>query len=89
MISTPAIEPAISTLPVKNQLIANVSRVPNVRQLIAFRMERVCVSAPRNKITRRAFLFAGQSLSSGRSRPTAGSAQAWVGSLAGIENSLI
>jgi hypothetical protein len=88
-ISTPAIEPAISTLPVKNQLIANVSRVPSVRQLMAFRMDRVCVSAPRNKITRRASLFVGQSLSSGRSHPTAGLAQAWVDFLAGIENSLI
>jgi hypothetical protein len=54
MISIPAIEPAISTLPVKNQLIANVSSVPNVRQLTALRIDRACVSAPRNKTTRRA-----------------------------------
>jgi hypothetical protein len=51
MISRPAIEPAISTRPVKNQLIANVSRVPSVRQLIALRTDLECVSAPRNKIT--------------------------------------
>ena len=44
----PAIEPAISTLPVKNQLIAKVSRVPRVRQLIALRTDLECVSAPRN-----------------------------------------
>src|ERR1700729_3342064 len=48
MISIPAIEPAISTLPVKNQLIAKVSRVPRVRQLIALRTDLECVSAPRN-----------------------------------------
>jgi hypothetical protein len=54
MISSPAIEPAISTLPVKNQLIANVSSVPNVRQLMALRIDLECVSAPRNKTTRRA-----------------------------------
>jgi hypothetical protein len=48
----PAIDPAISTLPVMNQLIANVSSVPNVRQLTALRTDLVCVSAPRNKITR-------------------------------------
>jgi len=53
-ISIPAIEPAIATLPVKNQLITNVSSVPNVRQLTALRIDRVCVSAPRNKTTRRA-----------------------------------
>jgi hypothetical protein len=51
-ISIPAIDPAISTLPVMNQLIANVSSVPNVRQLTALRTDLVCVSAPRNKITR-------------------------------------
>jgi hypothetical protein len=56
-ISTPAIEPAISTLPVKNQLIANVSSVPNVRQLTALRIDLVCVSAPRNKVTRHASLL--------------------------------
>jgi hypothetical protein len=56
-ISRPAIEPAISTLPVKNQLIAKVSSVPNVRQLMALRIDLVCVSAPRNKITRRASLL--------------------------------
>jgi hypothetical protein len=50
--SIPAIDPAISTLPVMNQLIANVSSVPNVRQLTALRTDLVCVSAPRNKITR-------------------------------------
>src|ERR1700728_1210729 len=54
MISRPAIEPAISTLPVKNQLIANVSSVPSVRQLMALRIDLECVSAPRNKTTRRA-----------------------------------
>lgn len=47
----PAIEPAISTLPVKNQLIAKVSRVPRVRQLMALRTDLECVSAPRNKAT--------------------------------------
>jgi hypothetical protein len=52
-ISSPAIDPAISILPVKNQLIANVSSVPNVRQLRALRTDLVCVSAPRNKTTRR------------------------------------
>jgi len=46
-------EPAISTRPVKNQLIANVSRVPKVRQLMALRTDLECVSAPRNKITTR------------------------------------
>jgi hypothetical protein len=50
MISKPAIEPAISTLPVKNQLIANVSRVPRVLQLMALKTDLECVSAPR-KIT--------------------------------------
>ena len=44
-------EPARPTLPVKNQLIAKVSRVPKVRQLIALRTDRECVSPPRNKIT--------------------------------------
>jgi hypothetical protein len=52
MTSRPAIDPAISTLPVMNQLIANVSSVPNVRQLTALRTDLVCVSAPRNKTTR-------------------------------------
>jgi hypothetical protein len=52
MTSKPAIDPAISTLPVMNQLIANVSSVPNVRQLTALRTDLVCVSAPRNKTTR-------------------------------------
>jgi hypothetical protein len=52
----PAIELAIATLPVKNQLIANVSSVPKVRQLTALRIDRACVSAPRNKTTRRASL---------------------------------
>src|ERR1700730_13721551 len=46
-----ATEPASPTLPVKNQLIAKVSRVPKVRQLIALRTDRECVSPPRNKIT--------------------------------------
>jgi hypothetical protein len=54
MSSRPAIETAISTLPVKNQLIANVSRVPSVRQLTALRTDRECVSAPR-KSTRQLF----------------------------------
>jgi hypothetical protein len=44
-------EPASPILPVKNQLIAKVSRVPKVRQLIALRTDRECVSPPRNKIT--------------------------------------
>src|SRR3981081_3699747 len=46
--SRAAIEPAISTLPVMNQLIANVSSVPNVRQVTALSTDLVCVSAPRN-----------------------------------------
>jgi len=45
--SSPAIEPAISTRPVMNQLIANVSIVPKVRQLMAFSIDLACVSAPR------------------------------------------
>jgi len=53
MISMPAIEPAISTLPVRSQLIAKVSSVPSIRQLTALRTDLVCVSAPRNKTTRR------------------------------------
>jgi hypothetical protein len=57
MNSRAAIDPAISILPVKNQLIANVSSVPKVRQLTAFRTDLVCVSAPRNnKATRPASL---------------------------------
>src|SRR5665213_1238512 len=52
MISRPAIEPAISTLPVMNQLIAKVSSVPSVRQLMALRTDLPCVSAPRNRTTR-------------------------------------
>jgi hypothetical protein len=56
MISMPAIDPAISTLPVMNQLIANVSSVPNIRQLTALSTDLVCVSAPRNKTTRRVSL---------------------------------
>jgi hypothetical protein len=51
MISSPAIEPAISTLPVNSQLIAKVSSVPKVRQLTALRTDLVCVSAPRNDTT--------------------------------------
>jgi hypothetical protein len=50
--SSPAIEPAISILPVMNQLIAKVSSVPNARQLTAFRIDLACVSAPRNDLTR-------------------------------------
>ncbi len=39
-------EPARPTLPVKNQLIAKVSRVPKVRQLIALRtVPRMCIAA--------------------------------------------
>ena len=49
--SRTATEPASPTLPDKNQLIAKVSRVPKVRQLIALRTDRECVSPPRNKIT--------------------------------------
>ena len=44
-------EPASPTLPDKNQLTAKVSRVPKVRQLIALRTDRECVSPPINKIT--------------------------------------
>ena len=44
-------EPASPTLPDKNQLIAKVSRVPKVRQLIALRTDREWVSPPMNKIT--------------------------------------
>jgi hypothetical protein len=44
-------EPASPTLPDKNQLIAKVSSVPKVRQLIALRTDRECVSPPLNKIT--------------------------------------
>src|SRR5260370_3271786 len=42
MTSRPAIEPAISTLPVINQLMAKVSSVPSVRQLTALRTDLVC-----------------------------------------------
>jgi hypothetical protein len=70
-ISSAAIEPAISTLPVKNQLMANVSSVPNVRQLMALRTDLVCVSAPRKKITRRASLIFGHNLTRGTRRPRA------------------
>lgn len=52
----PAIDPAISTRPVMNQLIPNVSSVPKVRQLTALRTDRACVSAPRNKTTGQASL---------------------------------
>src|SRR5450631_527051 len=52
MSSRAAIEPAIAILPVRNQLIANVSSVPRVRQLTALRTDLVCVSAPRNETTR-------------------------------------
>jgi hypothetical protein len=45
-----AIEPANPSLPERNQLIANVSSVPSIRQLIALRIDRACVSCPRNKI---------------------------------------
>jgi hypothetical protein len=69
-ISSPAIDPAISILPVKNQLIANVSSVPNVRQLMALRTDLACVSAPRNKITRRASLTFGRNLTRGARRPS-------------------
>src|SRR4030081_2937273 len=51
MSSSAAIEPAIATLPVRNQLIANVSSVPRVRQLKALRTDLVWVSAPRNETT--------------------------------------
>jgi hypothetical protein len=47
-----AIEPAMAILPVMSQLIANVSSVPRVRQLMAFRTDLACVSAPRNECTR-------------------------------------
>jgi hypothetical protein len=73
MISIPAIEPAISTLPVKNQLIAKVSRVPRVRQLIALRTDLECVSAPRNnKATGALPLNLVLSLPCGGSRPLCG-----------------
>jgi hypothetical protein len=35
-----------------NQLIAKVSSVPRVRQLMALSTDRICVSAPRNETTR-------------------------------------
>jgi hypothetical protein len=54
MISIPAIEPAISTRPVMNQLMANVSSVPNVRQLTALSTDLECVSAAWKKVTRNA-----------------------------------
>ena len=72
MISIPAIEPAISTLPVKNQLIAKVSRVPRVRQLMALRTDLECVSAPRNKTTGALPLLLALSLPCGDSRPLCG-----------------
>jgi hypothetical protein len=50
-ISSPAIDPATSTLPVMNQLIAKVSSVPNVRQLTALSTDLACVSAPLNRAT--------------------------------------
>src|ERR1700712_223335 len=56
MTSRAAIEPAISTLPVRNQLIAKVSSVPRVRQLTALRTDLVCVSVPRNS-TRQGLSF--------------------------------
>src|SRR5258707_6372312 len=59
MSSRAAMEPAISTLPVRNQLIAKVSIVPRVRQLTALSTDLVCVSAPRNKTTRCASLADG------------------------------
>ena len=68
----PAIEPAISTLPVKNQLIAKVSRVPRVRQLMALRTDLECVSAPRNKATGALPLLLALSLSCGDSCPLCG-----------------
>jgi hypothetical protein len=40
-----------------NQLIANVSSVPSVRQLMALRTDLIWVSAPRNKVTRQASLL--------------------------------
>jgi hypothetical protein len=46
-----AIEPASPSLPERNQLIANVSSVPSIRQLVALTIDRACVSCPRNKIT--------------------------------------
>jgi hypothetical protein len=55
--SRPAIDPAISTRPVMNQLIAKVSSVPRVRQLTALRTDLICVSAPRNDATRDAPLL--------------------------------
>lgn len=47
----PAMDPAISILPVMNQLMANVSSVPKVRQLTALSTDLACVSAPRNRTT--------------------------------------
>jgi hypothetical protein len=44
----------MTSLPVMNQLMANVSSVPSVRQLIALRIERACVSAAGNVLTRAA-----------------------------------
>jgi hypothetical protein len=40
-----------------NQLIAKVSSVPRVRQLTALRTDLICVSAPRNDLTRDAPLL--------------------------------
>src|ERR1700716_2971935 len=69
MPSRPAIEPAISTLPVMNQLMANVSSVPSVRQLTAFRTDLVCVSVPRNS-NRQCLLYGvGLNLPRRRTRP--------------------
>ncbi|WP_167558552.1 hypothetical protein [Bradyrhizobium canariense] len=54
-----------------NQLIANVSSVPKVRQLTAFRTDLVCVSTPRNKATR--FVSLAQSMANlTRRRPARG-----------------
>jgi len=48
-----------------NQLIANVSSVPKVRQLTALRTDLVCVSAPRNKTTRCNSLLEGKTYHAG------------------------
>lgn len=45
-------EPASATLPVRYQLMTNVSSVPSIRQLTAFRTDLVWVSFPRNRTTR-------------------------------------
>jgi hypothetical protein len=42
--SMAAIEPAIVTLPITRKLMIKVSKVPVIRPLIAFMIDRACVS---------------------------------------------